>query len=200
MLPFRNPVNFFLPFRRIFFAAFRLSPLPCRESGICLKGTQLSIKFIHFFQIIAAPQPLIAYLSARGKAFSALTRLLPVYIFNAVPITSAVYKALCSLQGPVWTGRVKNPAAAFAPAQPSRHQPSACTQAGLFLFRPCRFWGLHPSWPSASGPARRDYCSTTSTEPARRVFSSTPFQRLRSSTLTLCSRAIFHRLSLACTR
>ncbi len=194
MLPFRNPVNFFLPFRRIFFAAFRLSPLPCRESGICPKGTQLSINFIHFFQIIAAPQPLIAYLSARGKAFSALTRLLPVYIFNAVPITSAVYKALYGL------------AASKILPQPSRLPSLRATslrpapQAGLFLFRPCRFWGLHPSWPSASGPARRDYCSTTSTEPARRVFSSTPFQRLRSSTLTLCSRAIFHRLSLACTR
>ena len=44
-----------------------------------------------------------------------------------------------------------------------------------------------------------NYCSTTSTEPARRFFSFTPFQRMRSSTLTLCSRAIFHRLSLACT-
>ena len=43
------------------------------------------------------------------------------------------------------------------------------------------------------------YCSTTSLAPVRRFFSSTPFQRLRSSTLTLYVRAIFHRVSLACT-
>ena len=43
------------------------------------------------------------------------------------------------------------------------------------------------------------YCSTTRVDPARRFFSSTPFQRLRSSTLTLCARAIFHSVSLACT-
>ncbi len=83
MLPFRNPVNFFLPVRRIFFAALRLNPFPCRETGICLKGAQLSTDFLHFFQNIAATNHQNADLSARGAPLS----VFPPHEFYTVSIT-----------------------------------------------------------------------------------------------------------------
>ena len=43
----------------------------------------------------------------------------------------------------------------------------------------------------------KSYCCTKSLVPTRKLFSSTPFQRFRSSTLTLYARAMRHRLSWA---